>query len=95
MRASRGIGALRYPLMRARLIVVRDVGDQDPPQVRLVGDEEVVEALLPHRADPALGVRVRRRRAAGRAHKLQALTREDRVEGRWERRVAVVDEEAA
>ena len=80
--------------MRARLVVVRDVLGQDAAQVRLVDDEQVVEALRARRADPALGVGVRGRRAVGRAHDLDPLGREDRVEGRRELGVAIVDEEA-
>ena len=61
---------------------------------RLAGDEQVVEALRARRADPALGVGVRVRRAVGRAHDLDPLGREHRVEGRRELGVAIVDEEA-
>ena len=94
---ARGEGDRRLlvqALVRARLVVVRDVVGQDAAQVRLVDDEEVVEALRAHRADPALGVGVRRRRAVGRAHDLDPLGREHRVEGRRELGVAIVDEEA-
>jgi len=62
----------RHPLpdalMRARLIVVRDVRGQDLAQVRLVDEEELVQALLPRRADPARRVGIRRRCAVRRAH---------------------------
>jgi hypothetical protein len=94
----RGRGRDRAALIEALvwppLVVVRDVLGEDPSQVALADNQHLVEAFLAGRADPALGVGVRHRRAAGRAHDLGPLGREDRVEGWRELRVAVVDEEA-
>jgi len=59
--------------VRACPVVVRDIVDQDSTQVRLVDDEEVIEALPAHRPDSVFGVGVRRRGPVGRAHDLDPL----------------------
>ncbi len=53
--------ALVEPLMRSALIEESDVVGQDPCEVALVQDEQVIQALLARRPDPSLrhGVRVR------------------------------------
>ncbi len=44
--------------MRSRFVVVGSVTHQDPPQVILAEDDEMVGALAPDGADHAFGVRV-------------------------------------
>jgi hypothetical protein len=44
--------ALLKTLVRARAVVVAHVGREHAPQVGLVEDQQVVQALLPRRADP-------------------------------------------
>jgi hypothetical protein len=44
--------------MRAPLVEVRDVLDQDPTQVTLTEDKCVIQALLPGGSHPSLGDRI-------------------------------------
>jgi hypothetical protein len=85
---------LVQPLMRPRLVVVLDVDGEDMAQVGLRHDQQVVEALPPHRPHPPLRYRVRRRGAVRRPHDLHPLAAEGGVEAGGERAVAVVDEVA-
>lgn len=48
--------------VRARLVVVMDVGTEDQFEVTSRVDEQPIEALFPDGADPALGERVGARR---------------------------------
>src|SRR6266545_7267797 len=57
-------------------------------------DQEPVEALPAHAADPAFGVGVRVRRLDRRSHDLDAFAAEDAGEGAAELRVAVVNQKA-
>jgi hypothetical protein len=50
---------LAKSLMRSGRVVVLDEGLQDTSQMLLIQDKQVVEALLPHRPDPPLGIGVR------------------------------------
>jgi hypothetical protein len=72
--------------MRPVGVVVLDVDTQDTLEVSAVCDQEPVEAVATNRADPALGVRVRVRRAKRCADDLDALALEDLVEGAAEPR---------
>ncbi len=85
---------LRKALVRAGLVVVGGVLGQHAAQVRLAGDEQVVEALLARGADPARRVGVRVGGAIRRADNRHALRREEGVESRREFCIAVVDQVA-
>ena len=77
-----------------RPAVEGEMRGEHPAQMALVDDQQVVEALAPHRPDPPLGDRVRRRRPVRRAHDRDALAAEDRVERRGELGVPVADQGA-
>src|SRR4051794_2965599 len=81
---ERGRWRLPQALMRALVVVVREVGGRAPPQVLLADDEEVIEALLADGANPALRVGVRRWGPVGGAHDLDPLGGEHRIEPRRE-----------
>lgn len=85
---------LLHAPMRTGQIVVVDVLGQHAAQVGLAGDEQVIETLRAGRADPAFRVGVGIRRAVRRADDLDALRREDGVEGWRELGVAIVDQVA-
>src|SRR6266511_4410467 len=63
-------------------------------EVAATEDQEPVETLPAHAADPAFGVGVRVRRLDRRSHDLDAFAAEDAVEGAAELRVAVVNQKA-
>ena len=75
-------------------VVVLDVDSQDLLQVPATHDEQPVQALGPHRPDPALGVGV----GVGRLHRrdqyLGAVRMEDVVEGAGELRIPIANKEA-
>jgi transposase len=79
--------------VRARPLVVRDVGPKDSTKMPLIEDDDVVQTLAADRADDAFDVGILPGRARCRAdgHETEGLDRptERRVEGR----VAVVEEE--
>ncbi len=60
----------------------------------LPGDQQVVEALGPDGAHPALGIAVRPRRTVRGADDFEPLGGEHTVEGRRELRIPIVDEVA-
>lgn len=63
-------GHVADPLMRAMFVVMRDeLGDQER-QVSLTENDELVQALLTRRPDPALGVGVHVRAGGRREHHL-------------------------
>jgi len=74
------------------LIEVADVDAEDVLELAATEDQEPVEALPAHAADPAFRVGVRVRRLNRRSDDLDALAAEDGVEGAAELRVAVVDQ---
>src|SRR6266542_7128578 len=76
------------------LVEVADVDVEDMLELAATEDQEPVEALPAHAADPAFGVGVRVRRLDRRPDDLHAFAAEDAVEGAAELRVAVVDQEA-
>src|SRR6266571_3445519 len=76
------------------LIEVADVDAEDVLELAATEDQEPVEALPAHAADPAFGVGVRVRRLDRRSDDLDAFAAEDVVEGAAVLRVAVVDQEA-
>src|SRR5512132_713212 len=80
--------------MRPVAVVVVDVDPKHVLELSLADDQDPVEAVAPDRPDPALGERVRSRRAKRRADDLDCLASEDLVEGAAELAVAVVDQEA-
>src|SRR5947208_3776090 len=75
-------------------IEVADVDAEDVLELAATEDQEPVEALPAHAADPAFGVGVRVRRLDRRSDDLDAFTAEDAVEGAAELRVPIVDQEA-
>src|SRR5690348_4339025 len=80
--------------MRPSVVVVGHVLRQDGPQVRLVDDERVIQALGAERADNTFGDRVGVRRPGRGLDYREPLAGEDRVEANRELPVAVADEEA-
>src|SRR2546429_6631846 len=79
--------------VRPMRVVVLDVDAQDVFELSAACDKEPVEAVPADGADPALGERVRVRRAKRCADDLDALALEYLVEGAAEFAVAVVDQE--
>ena len=77
----------------AVLVVVTDVDMQDALELSAAEDQEPVEALPAHAADPALRVGVRVRRLERRTDYGDGLALEDAVEGAAELLVPVVDQE--
>ena len=69
------------------LVEVPDVDAQDVLELPAANDQEPVEALPAHAADPAFGMGVRVWRSDRRPDDLDAFTTEDAVEGAAERRV--------
>ena len=80
--------------MRPVPVVVLDVESQDLLQVPATHDEQPVQALGPHRPDPALGVGVGVGCLQRRQHHLGALRPEHVVEPAAERRVTIANKEA-
>jgi hypothetical protein len=78
--------------VRTVVVVVGDVLAEEPTEMSLVSDGDVVEELAAHAADPALGDAVLPRGAVGGPRRLDAegSHRGDDLGG--ERRVAVEDE---
>ena len=66
--------------VRPLLVVVADIDAEDTLELAAAEDEQRIEALATHAADPALGVGVRIRRMNGRADHGDAFTPEDMVE---------------
>ena len=81
------------PAMGPFLVVVLEVVDEDAPEVALVVDEDLVEALAADCADEAFGVGVRDWGAHWREDHADTFAREDLVEGAGERRVTVSDQD--
>src|SRR5437667_1385514 len=79
--------------VRTLLVEVADVDAQDLFELVAPEEQEPVEALPAHAADPAFGVGVRVRRLDRRADDLDAFAAEDAVEGAAELGVAVMDQE--
>jgi hypothetical protein len=84
---------LRERSMRAVLVVMLDIGPQHQLKMTPVEDQQPVQALFPHAADPALGEGVRARRPNRCLEHLYALVAEDLVEAATKLAVAVVDQE--
>ena len=80
--------------MRPMAVVVVDVNPKHMLELSPAYDQDPVGAVPPDGADPALGERVRSRRAERRADDLDALASEDLVEGAAELTVTIVDQEA-
>ena len=76
------------------MVIVGRVPREHGPQVRLVDDEQVVQALLPEGADDALRDGVGIRRPGRRPDDSEAFRGEDRIEAGRELAVAIPDEEA-
>lgn len=72
---------------------MRRVLGQDARQVPFAGDEHPIGALASYRADPALREGVRSRGLWRRGENVDTGGGEDRVEGRGELRVAIVEQE--
>ena len=63
--------------MRSNVIVITSVGLQDPAQVRLTQDDEMIDTLAPHRTDQPFGKAIlprrgRRSRLVPNAHGAQS-----------------------
>jgi len=79
--------------VRSVPVVVLDVDSQDLFQVPATHDEQPVQALGPHRPDPALGVGVGVGRLHWRKHHLGALRPKHVVEPAAELRVTIANKE--
>jgi hypothetical protein len=75
------------------LVVMARVDAEHVLELPSAEDEQPVEALASHAADPALGVSVRVRRLDGRADHRDPFAVEDVIEAAAELGVAIVDEE--
>ena len=80
--------------MRPVAVVVVDIDTEYLLELSPADDQDPVEAVAPDGADPALGERVRLRRAEGCADDLDTVASEDLVEHVAELAVAIVDQEA-
>jgi hypothetical protein len=80
--------------VRTLLVEVASVDAKDLLELAAAEDEQPIEALPAHTADPALRIRVGVRRPDRRPDDANAFALEDAVEGAAELRVAVVDQEA-
>ncbi len=90
-----GFGRLEFECtVRPLGVVVVDVNAEHAFEVTPVEDQQPVETLGAHRADEALGDRVRLRRPHRRLHDPDLLAAEDLVEGAAVFAVAVADQEA-
>jgi hypothetical protein len=76
-------------------IVVVDVDSEHSLQMPLIQDEEPVQALGPHRPDPAFRVRIRSGRLHRRADHLAGRAAEDLIKGPRELAVSITHEEPA
>jgi hypothetical protein len=79
--------------MRPGVVVVSDVGLEDPLEVTPAEHEHPVQILGPRRADPSLGERVRSRCPEWRLDDAHSFCPEDLIEGPGELRVPVPDQE--
>jgi hypothetical protein len=80
--------------MRARPLVVRDIGPKDSTKMPFIEDDDVVQTLAADRADDAFNVGVPPRRARCGADGGEAEGLDRPTERGVERRVAVVEEES-
>ena len=87
-------GALVNSLMGASDVVVA-VGKltQDPPEVGLIQDEEMIEALLSGSPNPTFREGIRIGRAKGNGDNVEAFASKDSIESVGEFGVIVADEE--
>jgi hypothetical protein len=67
--------------MRTMAVVMIDVDAENALELAAAGDQDLVQALAPHRADKALGVGVRLGRLDRRSYDLDVLAAEDLIEG--------------
>jgi hypothetical protein len=74
-------------------IVVVDVGSEHALEMPLIQDEEPVQALGPHRPDPAFRVSIRSGRLHRRADHLAGRATEDLIKGQRELAVSITHEE--
>jgi hypothetical protein len=77
----------------ALVVVVLDVGPQDPFEMSAADDKEPVETLIADGADESLSVGVRLRRSHRRVDARDSFATERLVEGGGELAVAIVDHE--
>jgi hypothetical protein len=80
--------------VRARALVIRDVGAKHASEMSLLGDDDVVQTLAADRPDDAFDVRILPGRARGAADGGEAERLDGAAERRIEGRVAVVEEES-
>ena len=81
-------------LMWSSMVVILNIGRQNAMKVPFVEDQEPVETLLSHGANPPFRERIRIWRPNGCAKDRDILGGEHGVESRCKRRVAIVDQEA-
>ncbi len=79
--------------MRPRMVVVVEVGRQHAMKMPLAEDQELVQAFLADRANPALRKGIRIRRPHWPPNDRHILRRKDRIEGSRKLGVTVVDQE--
>ena len=80
--------------VRPMSVVVVDIDTQDLLKVSAADNQQPVQTLGTHRADPTLRIGVGVRGADRRPDHRDALRGQHRVEGRRELGIAIVDEEA-
>ncbi len=80
-------------LMWSSMIVRGHVRGQHPLKMPLIDDQKVIETFLPHRADPALGVRIRFGCVVRCSDDRDTLSSEYGIKGGGEFRISVVDQE--
>jgi Transposase len=87
-------GQLEPPMWPFGIVVV-DVDSEHALEMPLIQDEEPVQALGPHRPDPAFRVRIRAGRLHRRADHLAGRAAEDLIKGPRELAVPITHEEPA
>jgi hypothetical protein len=78
--------------MGSGVIVIVNLLLQPTSQVRLIEHEQMIQAFLAHGSDPPLGKSIRIRGTIRSKQKRHLLGLEDRVEGRGELAISVVDQ---
>ena len=80
--------------MRPMLVVMAGIDAKHMLELPAAEDEQPVEALTTHAADPALGVGIRVRCPDGCADHSDSFALEDVIAAAAELRIAIVDEQA-
>ena len=90
---QRPVALLLEAVMWSRVIVIRHVRGDDPVEMPLIHNQQVVETFLPHGPDPALSERIGFRCLERCADNRNTIRGENRIKGRRELCIPVVDQE--